>query len=50
MYCILGIPLPTRGPHSSGVHFVFGDACYVRTSYNPSRHVWVIREMAAQAG
>ena len=50
MYCILGIPPRPRGPHSSGVHFAFGDACYVRTSYNPRRHVWTIREMGAQEG
>ena len=49
MYCILGIPPLGRGPHSSGVTFVFGDACFVRTSYNPSRHIWAIREMAPQA-
>ena len=50
MYCILGIPPPPRGPRTSGVHFVFGDACFVRTSYDPGQHVWSIREMAAQAG
>ena len=50
MYCILGIPPPTRGPQSSGVTFVFGDACFVRTSYNPSRHVWAVREMRTQGG
>ena len=26
MYCILGLAAPTRGPHSSGVTFAFGDA------------------------
>ena len=50
MYCILGVPPPPRGARSSGVHFVFGDACFVRTSYDPGRHVWAIGEMAAQAG
>ena len=50
MYCILGIPPPPRGPQSSGVTFTFGDACCIRTSYNPTRHVWAIREMAAQEG
>ena len=48
MYCILGIPPPPRGPQSSGVTFDFGDACYVRTSYNPNRHVWMVREMGVQ--
>ena len=50
MYCILGIPPPPRGARSSGVHFVFGDACFIRTSYAPGRHVWTVREMAARAG
>ena len=50
MYCILGIPPPPRGPHSSGVTFVFGDACFVRTSYYARRHVWIVREMRAQEG
>ena len=50
MYCILGIPLMGRGPLSSGVTFTFGDACYIRTSYNPNRHVWAVREMRAQEG
>ena len=50
MYCILGIPPPPRGPQSSGVTFTFGDACYIRTSYNPNRHVWEVREMRAQEG
>ncbi len=45
MYCILGLPAPTRGSHSSGVTFAFGDAGFVRTSYNAARHVWVVREM-----
>ena len=47
MYCILGIPLMGRGPLSSGVTFDCGDACYVRTSYTPNRHVWTVREMRA---
>ena len=47
MYCILGIPPPTS---VSGVRFAFGDACFVRTSYSPGRHIWTIREMSAQAG
>ena len=49
MYCILGVPPPPRGPRNSGVHFNFGDACFVRTSYAPGRHVWTVREMAARA-
>ena len=46
MYCILGVSPPTRG---SGVRFAFGDACFVRTSYRPDRHLWTISEMSAQA-
>ena len=46
MYCILGVPPPTS---VSGVRFAFGDACFVRTSYSPGRHLWTIREMSAQA-
>ena len=34
-------------PPGAGVRFAFGDACYVRASYNPSRHLWTIREMSA---
>lgn len=45
MYCILGIPLMGCGPLTSGVTFSFGDAGFVRTSYNTARHVWVVREM-----
>ena len=45
MYCMLGIPPMGRGPLSSGVTFAFGDAGFVRTSYNAGRHVWVVREM-----
>lgn len=45
MYCILGLPPPTRGPRSSGVTFAFGDAGFVRMSYNAARHVWVVMEM-----
>ena len=45
MYCIIGLAAPSRGPHSSGVTFAFGDAGFVRTSYNAGRHVWVVREM-----
>ena len=46
MYCMLGVPPP---PTSGGVRFGFGDACFVRTSYSPGRHVWTVREMSAQA-
>ena len=46
MYCILGISPPTS---NTGVRFAFGDACFVRTSYSPGRHIWTIREMSAQA-
>ena len=46
MYCILGVP---PSPRNTGVSFAFGDACFVRTSYSPGRHVWTIREMSAQA-
>ena len=49
MYCILGVPPPARGTRSSGVLFTFGDACFVRTSYNPDRQLWAISEMTAQA-
>ena len=44
MYCILGVSPPPTG---SGVRFAFGDACFVRTSYNPDRHLWTIREMSS---
>ena len=27
--------------------FVFGDACFVRTSYDPESDLWTIREMSA---
>lgn len=47
LYCILGIPPP---PSTSGVRFAIGDACFVRTTYDPDRHLWTIREMAARAG
>ena len=43
MHCMLGIGPAPRG---SGVHFAFGDACYVRASYNPARHLWTISEMS----
>ncbi len=42
MHCILGVPPP---PSTSGVRFAFGDAGFVRTSYNPENHLWTIREM-----
>ncbi len=45
MYCMLGIPLMGHGPHGSGVAFAFGDAGFVRASYNAARHVWVVQEM-----
>ena len=44
MNCILGV-----SPHSSVVRFAFGDACFVRTSYDPDRDLWIIREMSAQS-
>ena len=47
MYCILGVPPPRS---DTGVRFAFGDACFVRTSYDPTHHLWTIREMSAQAG
>ena len=47
MYCMLGISPPPTG---TGVRFAFGDACFVRTSYDPDRHLWTIREMSAQTG
>ena len=50
MSCILGLAAPTRGPHSSGVTFAFGDAGFVRTSYNAARDVWVVREMGVGVG
>ncbi len=43
MCCIVGV-----SPHPGVVRFAFGDACFVRTSYDPSRHLWAIREMSAQ--
>ena len=44
MYCILGV-----SPPPGGVRFAFGDACFVRTSYNPDSNLWTIREMSAQS-
>ena len=44
MYCILGV-----SPPPGGVRFAFGDACFVRTSYNPDRNLWTIIEMSAQS-
>ena len=44
LYCILGV-----SPHSSVVRFAFGDACFVRTSYDPDRNHWTIIEMSAQS-
>ena len=45
MYCILGVSPGLRG---SGLRFAFGDACFVRTSYDPDQHLWTIWEMSAQ--
>ena len=45
MYCILGISTPSS---NSGVRFAFGDAGFVRTSYNPNRHLWIFHEMSHQ--
>ena len=45
MYCMLGAFPP---PHGSGVHFAFGDAAFVHTSYSPGQHRWTIREMSLQ--
>ena len=44
MYCLLGV-----SPHSGVVRFAFGDACFVRTSYDPESDLWIIREMSAQS-
>lgn len=44
LYCMLGVPPPAS---TSSVRFLIGDACYVRTSYDPDRHVWTIREMSS---
>ncbi len=46
MYCILGIATPSS---NSGVRFAFDDAGFVRTSYDPGRHLWTIREMSANS-
>ena len=43
MRCMLGIP---PGLSGSGVHFAFGDAGFVRTSYSPSHHLWTVRELS----
>ena len=45
MCCILG-----GSPSSSvgGAHFAFGDAGFIRTSYNPARHLWTISEMSSR--
>ena len=50
MYCILGLAAPARGSHSGGVTFAFGDAGFVRTSYNAGRHVWVVGEIGGGLG
>ncbi len=44
MYCLLGV-----SPHPGVVRFAFGDACFVRTSYDPQSDQWTIREMSAQS-
>ena len=44
MYCIVG-----ASPHPAVVRFAFGDACFVRTSYDPKSDQWAIREMSAQS-
>ena len=44
MYCLLGV-----SPHPGVVRFAFGDACFVRTSYDPEIDQWTIREMSAQS-
>ncbi|MYD51659.1 MAG: histidine phosphatase family protein [Dehalococcoidia bacterium] len=44
MYCLLGV-----SPHPGVVRFAFGDACFVRTSYDPESDQWTIREMSAQS-
>ncbi len=46
MYCILRVP-PGQG--GGGVRFAFGDACFVRTSYDPESDLWIIREMSPQS-
>ena len=45
MYCIMGVPPPSTG---TGVRFSLGDACFVRTSYSPSRNLWTLYEMASR--
>lgn len=44
MCCIVGV-----SPHPGVVRFAFGDACFVRTSYDPKSDQWAIREMSAQS-
>ncbi len=44
MYCLLGV-----SPHPGIVRFAFGDACFIRTSYDPKNDLWIIREMSAQS-
>lgn len=44
MHCLLGV-----SPHPGVVRFAFGDACFVRTSYDPKNDQWTIREMSAQS-
>lgn len=44
MYCLLGV-----SPQPVVVRFAFGDACFVRTSYDPESDQWTIREMSAQS-
>ena len=46
MHCIVGISPP---PTNNGVRFAFGDAGFVRTSYDPNHHLWTIREMSANS-
>ena len=38
-----------RCPLCSGVTFAFGDAGFVRTSYDGGRHVWVVGQMGGGA-
>lgn len=46
MNCILGVSPQLGG---TGVRFAFGDACFIRTSYDPDRHLWTISEMSSQS-
>ena len=42
MSCIVGAQPTVSG---QGIAFSFGDTGYIRTSYRPDRHLWVIHEL-----